>query len=415
MDKDIKQTVVNHDDWFKPVNEIAGCRFLKWNRERFSFSVSYDAEIVRRLQGSAFLQQRLWGPAAIAYKEMISAIAVDAKVADNRIKALFKAFDADQDWPRFYKAARAEREAFSAIVLATQKITIAKMKGEIDRIWQAKTRHDRSLQPFRMRVLIENDVRANSVSLQVSDLNIAPAGALTDWQNALKDTARPCFDLGQHGRGLDAYFVEIIRELEVLRGIIEAGRRSMPQAENRPTLLITLLGHAGVGRVQLVNKKLRNFKSRIVGLHESIASAKVRMMDAGQFAARALIANPEVNVAAVLSASQNALDALHSRIGDIEARVAQFADFECMARKAIEEIVNASNVAGTDNAIRVIEETLEDGASVSGSGGDDWENAGRSASDLIAYAVRAGHLHSEIAPQVEPLLETPRETVDLTR
>lgn len=402
MVKDIKQTVVSHDDWFKPVTEIAGCRYLRWGRERFSFSVSYDAEVVRRLQGSAFLQQRLWGPAAAAYNEMISAIAVDAKVADNRIRALVKAFEADQDWPRFFRAARAEREAFSAMVLATQKITIARMKGEIDRVWLAKVRHDRTLQSFRMRVLIENDLRAHSVNLQLADLKIEKAGELTDWQNTVKTVARPCFDLGQYGRGLDTYLAEILAEVEALRGVIKAGRQAMTGSDNRQALLITLIGHVGVARVQRINKKLRYVKSKILSLQDSTGSARAGMADTAKSAARVLAGGRHPEMVGEIEASQATLGTLEARIGTIDARIKRCADFEAMARKAIEAIVNAADLPGTDHAIRMMNETLKAGAAFGGSGADDWENLNQSASQLIGNAVAVGRLHSRIGQPAQP-------------
>ncbi|MEM7668384.1 MAG: hypothetical protein AAF317_04430, partial [Pseudomonadota bacterium] len=268
MGKYIKQTVISHEDWFKPINEIAGCRYLKWDKGRFSFSVSYDEDVVRRLGQSTFLQKRLWAPAAQAYKDMIRSIAADAREADSKIKKQMVEFESDLDWERFIKVSTAQKDAFVATVIATQRSTIAKMKGEIERVWAVKMRQNRMLAPYKMLVIVENGVRVNSASLLLADLRVPPAGAFVPWQLAVKDGMRCCLDFSRQGKGIDSFIEEIQRELGQLRAVVEPARAEMARPENVGQLLITLVGQDGVGTIQNANKMLRFLKSRLTVLQD---------------------------------------------------------------------------------------------------------------------------------------------------
>lgn len=388
MGKDIKQTVISHDDWFKPVNEIAGCRYLKWDKERFSFAVSYDEEVVRRLEQSTFLQQRLWAPAAQAYKDMIRNIAADAREADSKIKAHLVAFEADLDWDKFVKLATAQKEAFAATVIATQRSTIARMKGEIERVWGAKTRQNRALSPYKMKVIVENGVRINGVSLLLDDLHIPLIGEIGPWQDALKEGMRCCLDFSRQGKGIDRFVEEIQRDLGELRNVITPARSAMMRPENTGRLLITLVGQAGVSTIQKSNKMLRFLKARLVALKD-LSERSVEAVGNGQEAACGAETAARAGQRDLIRTSTEDLAALDAAIRSIGARIERCVSFEQEARQAIEATVNASDRDAVEAVLGQINSVIESGSTAVEVRSRDWDGVNLIATRVIGYAVTA--------------------------
>ncbi|MEL6476002.1 MAG: hypothetical protein AAFR17_01640 [Pseudomonadota bacterium] len=237
----ISKTLIDLPDWFRPVRELAKCRYLSWDRESFAVSIELEARDPKPLQKHPILGDKPWMPAVKIHGDAIRSVAKDAQASEKKIAGMIAAFDRDQDWTRLILACRSEKDAFAQRAKAALAKASVKIQAVATKIWALEARKDPALAGARFVAVIDESVRPGSVGLSIGKLVVSQGGEVAPWQNAVKEAVKSCLELARQGRVLDKAEAELKADLTALvKETKEAARSGQTMLSSPPKVADTL-------------------------------------------------------------------------------------------------------------------------------------------------------------------------------
>lgn len=379
----IKKIIVDHADWFRPVRDRSKSRYIDWAEERFSFGLEIDTPQVKKLQGHAAFDDKVWAPLTKLYLSALDDIAKDVRATEERLEQAVGSFEADQDWTVLLDKSRSERDALAQRIRSVHTKAVNKMKALATKTWVVESRRDLFLATAKWRIAVDDMVRPAGIGLDLGKLRISRPSDLRSWQAAVKDCVKACLDMSRLGRVLDKAESELRAELNGLDSALKKDADALD---------------SGAQRLSVARQA---FLARVLVVGEAADKAKAALGDATEAAAKTHKQCKLKKAVDQIAQSERELLALGKRIDAVLTHCSVLAKEEAGLGKLQNALASLSDPQGTDKAAKLSRRAENALAKSMSQNAGAWDEVGKIATRAMGSVVNANKIFARHEAQLK--------------